>query len=277
MFEYPPKRGKDFFKGIHMKEEDLLLSIVVLDIKNNYLLPITLNSILRQSDQHFEVLILTQNVVFQELNRLRKSYSNLSFIEIPSDVQANMLKNIALKKARGKYVHFLFPGEYYLSEFSLKFIFDEIKSEDFPDIICFSDLHRDIDSPSKIFFPALPGSSQRKKYYSIPIRDVFFLRETVNIEGGFDVRYFRLQGFALITKISLNKSYKILSLRRVIVDYELQKDDPQKFIGYLPDLISIIYKYYGFRSLFCSSVIKEILEVFSSWLKRFKIFFIRSE
>ena len=260
-----------------MVEEDVLLSIVVLDVKNHYLIPITLESILGQTDKHFEVLILTQNILPQELSQLHRNYSNLSIVELQFDEHLPNIKNIALKHIRGKYIHFLYPGEYYLSKFSLNFVFDKIKKEKDRDIICFSGLLRDNIFPPKIFYPTFSKALSSEKYYPILVRDVFFLRETVEAEGGFDSRYARLQGFALITKISLKEKYKILSLKRVIVDYELQKDDPEKFVGYISDLIKIIYRYYGFHALFCSSVIKELMYFSKKWIRGIKRFFVWSE
>jgi len=260
-----------------MGGEDVLLSIVVLDVKNHYLIPITLESILCQTDKRFEVLILTQKILPRELSQLHRNYSNLSIVEVQSDEHLPKIKNIALKHVKGKYIHFLYPGEYYLSKFSLNFVFDKIGKEKDPDIICFSGLLRDNIFPPKTFYPSFSKALPGEKYYPILVRDVIFLRETVETEGGFDSHYSPLQAFALVTKISLKEKYKILSLKRVIVDYELQKDDPEKYVRYISDLIKIIYRYYGFHALFRASVLKELMDFSKKRIRGIKRFFVWSE
>lgn len=260
-----------------MMGDELLLSIVVLDVKDHYLIPITLESIFNQTEKRFEVLVLTQSISPQELNRLKRYVNKLSIDEIDPEVKTSMIKNIAFKKVKGKYVHFLFPGEYYLSKFSLSYAFENMEKERFPDIVSFTHLLRDLLSPPKIFYPSFSESFLATKYYPLITRNIFFLRKTVEEMGGFDTRYSGLQGFDLITKIFLKDKYKFLSLKRVIVDYELQKDDPQKVLRYISDLIFIIYRNYGLKAIFSGAVIKELVEFTKSYLKGLKRFFVRGD
>lgn len=260
-----------------MEGHEVLLSIVILDIRNHYLIPITLESVFHQTDQRFDLTVVVQNILPKELSNLRRITNKLKIIEVPPEMEFSEIKNITLEKVKGKYVHFLFPGEYYLSNISLKYAFEKIERKHFPDLVCFSYIRRDFLSPPKVVPASLMKSLHGIEHYPFLSKDVFFLKKAVLEVKGFDSRYRGLEGFDVILKIYQEEKSRILCCRRVLIDFELQKFHPRKNLEYVSDLILIIYRHYGFSGLFRWKVIKEMGYFMKFWLKGIKRYFMQGE
>jgi hypothetical protein len=266
-------------EGLKMDEKESLLSIVVLDIARHYMIPITLESIFIQEEKNFELIILAQNILPKELALLR-SYADRGFsprlkiVEAESKLGKVEIKNKALEITKGKYIHFLFPGEYYLSKFSLSYLFEEIERKNYPDLIFFSSIHRAAFSPPKIVHPT---SLFGHESFLFSCRNLFFLKKSLVKVGGFDLRYSNLEAYDLITKIHLNKKFRIFYCQRVVVDYEEQKYTSQKIFSNILELLRIIYHNYGLRALFRKALFKEIIDFIKSELREMKGYFRQSE
>lgn len=257
-------------------EEGPLLSIVVLDIQNHFLTQVTIESILKQTDDNYEIIILAQNLKTSEFNFLKNYQDRILLKEVPKEESIPKIRNIALSLAKGRYIHYLFPGESYLSKFSLSYAFKEIEKKRHPNLLCFAFIKRDLISPPEVKQVSFNLSFLGGERYPIFAKDCFFSRKALQEIGGFDERYSGLEGFDAISRIFLKKD-KTVCLRNVLVDYELQKYQPREMLRFLADMISIIYRQYGFFHLFHFLVIKEMFDFFLYLLKDLKCHFIQKE
>ena len=182
-----------------------------------------------------------------------------------------------MEKARGKYLHFLYPGEYYISKFSLQYALIKAESRNFPNLLCFAFLQRALLESPVVKHVSFSKTFLGGERYPILTSSVLFLKESVVAVGSDSGRYRYLEGFDVITKIYLMKGSRVLCCRRVLTDYNFQKNTPRQFVRYALELLSIIRKRYGFFSLFHPGVIKEILEMLKYWFKGIKSYFMQAD
>jgi hypothetical protein len=255
-------------------DERPLLSIVVIDVQNRFLTKLTIESILNQQDKRYEIILLTPD---SKIPLFKNSKNKIKVFQLKQSDKISQVRNFAMKLVNGKYVHFLFPGEIYLSKFSLSYAFKEIEKQGYPDLLCFAYIKRDLISPSEVKQVSFNLSFLGGERFPIFLRNSFVSLDTTMKIGGFDERYYKLEGFDLISRIFLNKKYRAVSLRNVIVDYELLKYHPKEMLKFLADMIAIIYRQYGFFRLFHFLVIKEMFDFFLYFLKDLKCHFVQKE
>lgn len=254
---------------------ELLISIIILDVENHHLLPLTIDSILAQRANIYEIIIMS-NYVNRELLDLKKLSKMIKILNV-SNLTNPEIRNRAIKDATAEYIHFLFPGEYYLSMHSLSLVAEKIEKKNHPDLLCFSFLRRDLFMPSEIRTPSFSKSSLGSERFPIYGKDIFFSKSALMEIGGFDPRYRYLEIFDAITKIYLRKNSHVFCSKRVIVDYELLKVPPKKLISQIKDLMAIIKKEYGFLHLFHLGVLREMRDLLMYMYKDFKYYFMRAD
>lgn len=241
-------------------EREPLISIIILDVENHHLLQLTIESILAQKETCYEIIIITQNVS-RDLNEIKKHSKRIKIINVPQELTTCEIRNRAIKESLGKYLHFLFPGEYYLSMYSLSIISEKIETKKEPDLLCFSFLKRQLFAFPEIRKPTLTKSSLGSERFPIYGKDVIFSKGSLIEMGGFDPRYKNLEIFDAVAKIHLKDRSKIFCSKRVVVDYELLKVPPKKLILQIKEMIAIITREYGFKNLFHRGVLREMFDL----------------
>ena len=254
-----------------------LVSIVILDVKDHYLLPLTLESILKQDEKSYDITIATRNILPKDLQRLRDYRQEVQFYHFDDDQALSKIRNKMIDEVKGEYIHFLFPGEYYLSKYSLSYAKKKIEEKKYPDIVCFSLIMREVASPPRVYHVSFDLSLLGGEKFPTFAKDILFKKTSAIAVGKFDERYLGLEGFDLVNRIYLKKGTKQLCLRRVIVDYELQKIPPKLMRYFLSDLIMIIYRQYGFFKLLHWRIVKEIFDLLTYWIKSIRRYFVQAE
>ncbi|KPK33455.1 MAG: hypothetical protein AMS24_01090 [Chlamydiae bacterium SM23_39] len=253
--------------------DNVLISFVILDIKNHYLAPLTIESILNQMEKRYEIIVMLKDISPHDFQILKEYTGKIYNITHTKEETKSKIMNEAIKLTRGRYLHFLFPGEIYLSKHSLSYVTKKIESKNFPDLLCFSFLRRNVLSHPEIVhvsFVLTPFGGER---FPIFLKDCIFSKSVIEELNGFDIRYKGLEGFDMISKI-YKRGKRVLCCRRVIVDFELQKIS-FKILKYVKELFSIIYKNFGIKAIFHWYVIREIFDIFLWWIKGIKSYFIQ--
>lgn len=257
-----------------MKEP--LVSFIILDIKNHYLAPLTIESILNQRKKNYEIIVLTRDILPQDFENLRDFSEFIHLIKPTKNKNYAKVMNEAIKYANGKYLNFLFPGEVCLSKYSLERAVKVIEERNYPDLLCFSFLQRDIDAPPEVRDVSFSISLIRGERFPLYAKDCLFSKKKVKNLKGFSDRYSYIPSFDMVSRIFLKKG-KIFCIKEVFADYELQKSSPKAMVGYLFELISIIYKNYGFLNFMHLYVLREIFYLFIWCARGIKRHFVQAD
>jgi hypothetical protein len=254
-----------------------LISIVLVICRFPHLAVLTLDSIMEQTEQNFEIIVVEQDISDSELEDLQNhAQSKIKTITSCRGMSFSTMKNIGLKVAKGQYVHFLYPGEVYISKFSLSYLKGFLKDNDFPSIACFSYLLRDGISPSIAI--CQPFSLDFFNEVKIPARldALWFSREMLNELGGFDERYQYRECFDILCRVFADKKYSVAFARRVLTDYEFHKKTAQEALEFASETIFIIYRNFGVIKTIKWILLQDHFKVLKHCLRKFKNAFIKA-
>ncbi len=203
-------------------------------------------SILAQSFPSFEVFVLEKEPSSTIRSMGEKGGVKVHFLTSNNkNISVAEFLNKAIEKAKGKYIHVLQPGDFYLSSKGLEYVKQEIDKKPGSDLIYCSYLVRDEIAPPKAI--SYPISSQFLQKGKMPSRlqCCWFSKEIFAKVGLFNPKYARRPGLDFLCRVFLHKGCQFSSFKRVIVDYEPVKASSAQVIGYALETFKVIFHYFG--------------------------------
>ena len=261
-----------------MDEEAAPLFSIILVVKDNpHLSSVTLESFKQQNEKEFETIVVHNRLVEREIKLYKSAYPSINHIQFSKAQTIACLLNEGTLFARGKYLIFFFPGDYFLSEKSLTYIRKAIEEEQDPDLLCTSFLIRDTSK--------LPEVSKRIFCYDMLSRGkitsrlsgCIFNKKTFEEMQGFDSRYDHREGLDLLSRIYLARKYRNSFLPRVVTDYEYIKKAPHEILLYGWETTMVLYRNFGLKKAIGWFLFKDQMKMIRMWLKSIRYFFSRGK
>ncbi|MFI5333760.1 MAG: hypothetical protein ACHQT8_01175 [Chlamydiales bacterium] len=232
-------------------------SIIVIAREGSaHLLPFTLASILEQDCPHFETIVVEEGTLGGEYPPgVRRVVSERK--------STFAMKNEATSVAQGAYLHFLSPGEFYLSRHSLTFLAQFIEENFYPDLVSSGTIVKHSFSAPEILFESM--SPKRLKRGSIvPTLQPFFFRKEVLVGlGGFRTFYREQSGFDLLCRFFRAPSLRKAFFKRVLTDYEYRPTSAKKIIRSFAETLVILFVHFGLSSALFAWLAKNQLRLFA--------------
>lgn len=194
-------------------------SLIILCMKGNHLLPLTLDTLKSQKGS-FEVLLLDAEGKGR-LKELIQRYPELK-LRILNTHGSNLgeMMNVGLGLARGKYIQFLEPGDRYISQHGLEFLSTQIERR--PHLIYANSQHREIG-------PA----------HFISARSPWFLKSKLFELGGFDRRLSFSPSMDLLCRLFLDPKAQTVFCDRILVHSAVPAQQS------LRETCKIFYRHFG--------------------------------
>lgn len=237
--------------------------IVVLTSENSYLLPFTLDSIAReQKNVSFEVIIVdgSKGTVLSNL-----PVDNVQILKAEKGQIPAML-NQAVSVAKGEYIHFLFPGEFYATNEALVFMKEMIQGFGFPDLIYTPRRERHQFGQPTVDLSMLTLESLKRGDVPWSLQAYFFRAEALLMLGGFSETYQTEWGYDLLCRLFLTPSLRKAFVKRVLTDYEYRRGKPDWIWRRSIETAQISFKYFGPTRYLFSWMIQNCLRLLSfSW------------
>lgn len=234
---------------------DPLVSVVILLTDFFHLASLTLKSITDQTDNSYEIIVLETAVTKRDLVMIKPYLEKIKAVKHFDEADLPLLMNEGIELSKGKYVHYLFSGDVYVSKYFMAYLNELAVKERFPDLICCSFLRREeMALPEAVNF-----SFEYFKKGQIPmnISSCWLLIETIKELNGFDPQYKIQSGFDMICKMFLKKRKKIAFSNRVLTDYQIKKKPPGIDLRVSWENLRIIYKNFGLVKLFFWKVARD--------------------
>ncbi|GAB4186548.1 MAG: hypothetical protein Tsb0015_04440 [Simkaniaceae bacterium] len=231
-----------------MDEKVPFISIIVLSRWIcTHLLTNTLDSVLLQKRKNFELILILSPEAERE-NRIIQSYrADLSHIYISLSSNSSYMMNCGTKFAQGRYLHFLTPGDYFLSYYATEKIEEFAKEKNFPDLLATGYVLLNKKQPPKINFkgdgpiPFADGFVQR-------MTQAFLLKKsTVESLEGFKYSY-RGEGLDLILQIYFANKHHIENWNIVLTEHEACRIPVHQIA--VKDFLHIIKDILGWKAFF---------------------------
>lgn len=232
--------------------------IIPVTDKSAYLLPITLASIHAQSIDSYEV-ILIDGTKSGKIGPLRAESGNRF-----------AMMNQGLEVAKGEYIHFLNPGEFYISNHVFSFVEKFVKDYAYPDISYSGCQIRHYFTAPQVYLKQitikdLKGANVPPSLQSFWFRKTSMekLSEDYEMQGGFD----------LICRSYRAKALRKTFMRRILTDYEYRKPSSRDALQQFWETIEIIFSNFGLSLDLFSYVVQNCGRFMRWWRKMLKTAF----
>lgn len=137
--------------GKELSEEELpLVSIIIPTYNCAPLISITLEYLLKQQYKNLEILVIDASSTDHTLDRIRNFRSPSIHLYSVKEYQCYVMLNKGIGHAKGKYINCLFPGDYYISRWTLREIMITALENHSPHLVFCGSLLRDETQETKV-------------------------------------------------------------------------------------------------------------------------------
>lgn len=236
----------------------------------------TIETILKQDYENFEVIVIDANSCDRTLEIVKSYYDKrLRICSVPAYNRYEMMnKGISLSK--GIYINFLFPGDFYLHDHTIYDVIRMAEEYDFPHLIYGACLIRGgMEDSVEVLFRTLSIETLRKGQQPTSIQTCWIHAESFRVIGKFSTEYAVRGGYDLFCRFRLYSPLRVISTKRVLVDYTQRPPSKRSTLNHFTETLRIIYLYFGwwdaFKWLFIQ---KDISRLFRLWKRSVKTAFL---
>lgn len=244
------------------------VSIIIPTYNSATLIGLTLESVVQQNYPDFEILIIdggSEDRTLEVIKSLRES--RIRVYSISGYARYEML-NKGITHVRGIYVNFLFPGDYYLNQNTLRWMMGQALGEDKPGLVYCGTVLRDVTGEVKTLYRPWSEMGLRSGKQPTSLQACWFRADLFRLVGKFNTQLTLRGGFDLMCRILLHPNLKVSSISRILVDYDLRQVTRKNVLAHFWETWSLVWHYFGlgyaFLWLFKQ---KDSKRYFNLWLK----------
>ncbi len=234
----------------------------------------TLDSILKQNYPDFEVLVIDASSTDHTLEIVKGMQSSRVRIYSVSEYQRYEMLNKGISHAKGEYLNFLFPGDYYLYREALKYMMNLALDHDKPDLVFGGTLLRDGKNEVKTLYRHLSLKLLRRGQQPTSLQSCWIKKNTFEKIGNFDASLYLRGGFDLLCRFCLHGHLTAMSKNRILTDYDLRWVTRKLIIQHFWETYRIVRKYFGpvttLKWLYWQN---DIARFMTLWLKSLRLAF----
>jgi len=255
------------------KEDEVFFSIVIPLTKAPHLIRHTLYSIFSQLCTSYEIIVVAKRSDHHLVDILGESRSQILLTRAKTDNKAELM-NRGIKKARGKYVHFLFPGDTYLTPNSLLEMEQLLDRKDV-DLLYFAYLKREEDLSYAIYHPFSLHWLLKGQLFT-KLQSCVFAQKSLIRYGFFSPSYKLVPGLDLILRIFSDPNGKTLFIKKVFCDYEIKKFTPREVFHKAFETFWIVRKHFGLSKAIKWFFVQDQMRLFYYLKRMFKKAFLKT-
>lgn len=227
--------------------EDLCPSITVVipTLNSAQHLGITIESVLAQRYPDFEILVVDGGSTDRTLE-IVKSFRNekVKLCSISGSSRYEILnKGIAI--ARGTYINFLFPGDFYIHVETLMSMMKLGHENGTPDLIYCGCLLREASKDVKILYRLLSIKLLKRGQQPTSLQSCWFKTSLFDLLGKFDTSLSLRGGFDFLCRFMIHGSLTFCSTKRVLTDYDLRGVTKKMVIRHFYETGCVVFKHFG--------------------------------
>ncbi len=248
-----------------------LFSIIVpINDQNVHLLSFTLDSIAQQGLDSYEVIIIDGQSKEHSLTIFEAYQPRLARIYTALDRNFSAMLNKGVDLASGRYLHFLQPGEFYLSRNAFRFLKEFIDLNSTPDLIYTGCILRHSQALPQQFFKPITIEDLKGVKIPLGLQAYWFRKETILRLGKFDTRYRIQSGFDMVCRLYCHPELRKVFMRRILTDYEYRLAKPTWIMRQLFETLVIIFRQFGFSKAVFFWIANNQFRLIRWWSKNIK-------
>lgn len=221
------------------------VTTVIITNNSSQSIALTLDRVLSQAYPSYEIIVVDAGST-DRTHEIINSYldSRVRLVSVTEYDPYEML-NKGISLAKGEYINFLSPGDYYLSEKSNKKMMDLALTHNKPLLVYGASLLRFGDAGPKILYRPLTLELLRQGRQPTSLQAMWFHRDFFKRVGKFKHKYrFRGEYDLLCTFIQL-KEKTFASTTHVVMDFDFRLLRGETVWLHFKETLSILYKHFG--------------------------------
>ncbi len=209
-------------KQLPQKEltEELPLSLIIPVYNCSQTISMTLESVRAQQYPFLEVIVVDAGSTDRTLQIVNSYAPLVGRIYTARSFNLADMVNRGISLASGKYISFLFPGSFYLSDMTYQTFAQQVIEEHFPDLIYCGSIQREIEREPRLIY--LPFDINFLEQGKLPatLSSCWFRSDLFEKIGKFNTSYSIRFGFDFFCRFATQNEVRAAQINRVFVDFD---------------------------------------------------------
>lgn len=248
------------------------VSVVIPTMNCAQSVNLTLESVLSQQYPDFEVIVVdggSQDRTLELINGIHDQRIKVFSITNPNRYE---MLNKGILQSSNQYVCFLFPGDFYIHQDTLRYMMSIALENDLPHLVYCGTLIRDGKNDVKILFRELTVKLLQRGNQPTSLQSCWFRSEVFKEIGKFNPDYTMRGGFDLLCRFMKARNLKFTSTFRVLTDYDLRFVTRRMVLQHFWETLITVQKYYGiWKTILWLFRQKDISRFFRLWWRSVKV------
>ncbi len=244
--------------------------IITITDQNAHLLAFTLDSIAVQTFRSYEIIVIDGQTKEHSLAIFDAYRCRIARIYTALDRNLSAMMNKGVDLSKGNYLHFLQPGEFYISQNSLHFLMEFIDQNPSADLVYTGYVVRHSLTPPQQLFRHIEIEDLKGAKVPLRLEAYWFKKEAILEAGKFNTAYAIQGGFDLICRLYRHRTLSKFYLKRILTDYEYRLQKPKWIIRQLYEMLLIIFRNFGFSKAAIFWIAQNHLRLIRWWSKSIK-------
>jgi glycosyltransferase involved in cell wall biosynthesis len=220
--------------------------VVCITDQNAQWLPFTMDSIAGQTSGSYEVIVIDGQAKEHSLSVFDAYLSRIAHIHKADGGNLSVMMNKGIELSQGTYLHFLQPGEFYISRNSLHFLEEFLNTSPAADLIYTGCVVRHSLTPPQQLFQSIDLEGLKEAKIPHRLEAYWFRREAFLGLGGCNASYRIQGGLDLVCRFFLHTGLHRVFMKRILTDYEYQLPKPKWILRQLYETVVIVFHHFGF-------------------------------
>lgn len=232
-------------KDTYQPHEWPKVSIIIPTFNCAQTIALTIESLLEQDYPNYEILIVdggSRDRTLELVKAFRQDH--IRIYSIPS-VQRYEMLNKGISHAVGRYINCLFPGDFYISRFTLRQIMRLAIEKQQPHLIYCGTLLRDGKSEVKSLYRPLDVELLKNGQQPTSLQSCWFRIDTFRELGKFNPNYNLRGGYDFLCRYLMRAEFHTVSIHRILTDYDLRLVSRSMILRHFWETCRTICHYYG--------------------------------
>ncbi len=250
------------------------LCVVVTTYNCAQFIGFTLENLIQQNYPNLEIIIIDASSDDRTMEIIRSFQENITHIGSVSEFNRYEMMNRGISLAQSEYITFVFPGDFYVANDSLRYMMRVALKNDKPDLVYCGSMVRDMYGNSKILLRPFNEKLLKSGRQPTSLQSCWFRTEAIRELGKFDPSLKIRGGFDLLCNFSEAKELRFVLTHRVLTDYDRPAWTYRILMRHSRESLKVIFRYYGLFSAFRWWALQNHFRFLKWWLQSLKVVFL---
>lgn len=249
------------------------VSIIIPTFNCSQNISITLDNLLEQNYHNYEIVVVDGGSTDRTVEIVTGYRDDRIKFYLAEGYRYEMM-NRGISQAKGKYLNFLFPGDFLIYKDTLRMMMGLALETEQPELLYCGTLLRSgwEGSGVKILFRELSLRLLKRGQQPTSLQSCWFRIDVFDILGKFDTTYTLRGGFELMCRFALHEGFNVCTTKRVLTDYDLRHITKEMVLRHFKETWRTLRKYFGlFTAIRWLFIQKDIYRLLKLWYRASKV------